>query len=457
MQNSQLPAKWFKPFAADDGAKVEIPVTTADPTRASQSLGFPPLTMQPPESGGVPPQGEDFNGAMNQVARIVWWVMAGGALPFDAAFAGNANINGYPAGARVVASDYSGVWLSTVENNTVNPDTTGTGWAPGPFYGVTAITGLTNANVTLTPLQAAKPRITLAGTLTGNIQIIVPTWTRDYEFVNSTTGAFTITAKTAAGAGVVIPQNSAPTPVTGDGTNIIAVAPNIALATSATQAARFDQTSGRLLNVQIFSTVGSFTYTPTAGTTSVVSEAQGGGGGGGGTAATGAGQLAVAAGGNGGAYGKSRITSGFSGVTVTVGAGGTGGAVGAAGGSGGASSFGALITAPGGAGGGAGVAAAPPGGTVPPTNSAVASGASIFNASSQTGQLGISLSASFALSGAGGGSPFGAGPSGTQSPGGGGVAGNFGCGGAGALSGASASGNGGGTGAKGVVVIWEYA
>lgn len=455
MQNSQLPAKWFKPFAADDGAKVEIPVTTADPTRASQSLGFPPLTMQPPESGGVPPQGEDFNGAMNQVARIVWWVMAGGALPFDAAFAGNANINGYPAGARVVASDYSGVWLSTVENNTVNPDTVGTGWAPGPFYGVTAITGLTNANVTLTPLQAAKPRITLAGTLTGNIQIIVPTWTRDYEFVNSTTGAFTITAKTAAGAGVVIPQNSAPTPVYGDGTNVVQVSPNTAVGTGA-QTARVDQMTGRLLAVRLFDTVGAATYTPTAGTVSVVVEGVGGGGGGGGSAATSAAQLAAGSGGNGGAYAKARFTSAFSGVTITIGAGGTAGAVGGNGGAGGASSFGALLTGPGGAGGVGGGALAPPGMTPAPINSAVGTGGNIFTASSMAALAGMLLSMSYGLSGTGGGSLFGAGPSGSGAPGGGGVAGNYGCGGAGALSGASSGGNGGGAGAKGAVIVWEY-
>ncbi|WP_436632525.1 hypothetical protein, partial [Lactobacillus acidophilus] len=77
------PAKFLVPFAQNDSSRVELPVTTSDATRASQSLGFPPATMQPPEAGGVPPQGEDFNGALNQIARIAWWMMLGGRFSFD--------------------------------------------------------------------------------------------------------------------------------------------------------------------------------------------------------------------------------------------------------------------------------------------------------------------------------------------------------------------------------------
>lgn len=228
MQNSQLPAKWFKPFAADDANKVEIPVTTPDPTRASQSAGFPPLTMQPPESGGVPPQGEDFNGAMNQVARFVWWALAGGALPFDGTWAANANIGGYPQGAQVAAADLLGSWLSTADNNTNNPDTVGTGWVPGYAYGSTALTGLASSNVTLTPAQAAKSTITLAGTLTANVQVILPPWLKSWAIVNNCTGAFTVTCKTAAGAGVVISQGGGSQVVWGDGVNLLALGGNSA-------------------------------------------------------------------------------------------------------------------------------------------------------------------------------------------------------------------------------------
>ena len=126
--------------------------------------------------------------------------------------------------------------------------------------------------------------------------------------------------------------------------------------------------SGRLLNIQYFTTAGTATYTPTTGTNSVIVEVVGGGGGGAGGGSSGAsggnggtssfGALVSATGGGGGSsigfvsnggsgssgdlnvtggnatggagagagYSRKKITSAFSGVTVTVGAGGTGGA-----------------------------------------------------------------------------------------------------------------------------------
>lgn len=93
-------------------------------------------------------------------------------------------------------------------------------------------------------------------------------------------------------------------------------------------------TTGRLINVQRFASSGN--YIATAGTTSVVVEVVGGGGGGGGCQATASSQVAVSGGGGGGGYALSRLTSGFSGTTVTIGAGGAGGVAGASSGSQGA-------------------------------------------------------------------------------------------------------------------------
>lgn len=224
MQIANIPLKFYVPFAQNDSSRVEIPITTTDATRASQSLGFPPLTMQPPESGGVPPQGEDFNGAMNQIARIAWWLMAGGPFIYDATFSSNSNINGYPQGARVATSDYLGAWLSTVDNNQNNPDTTGTNWVPGYSYGQTTV-ALSNTNVTLTPLQATKRTLVFTGTLTGNVVVTVPAWVYAWTVINSTTGAFTVTVTTAGGSGAVVPQGGS-TALRGDGTNVNFDIPN---------------------------------------------------------------------------------------------------------------------------------------------------------------------------------------------------------------------------------------
>jgi len=232
-------------------------------------------------------------------------------------------------------------------------------------------------------------------------------------------------------------------------------AQQVAPATQSNHAMQLGQATGRLLNIRVITASG--TYTPTAGTNSVVVEVQGGGGGGGGSSATGAGQLAAGSGGNSGSYGKSRLTSGFSGVTVTVGAAGSAGAVGGAGGTGGTSSFGALISAPGGTGGAASGAITPPSLQSTGSNSAAATSGNLFNASTGEGQPALMLSTGAALSGAGANTLFGNGPSGTNLAGVGGTATNYGCGGAGALTGPSASGFAGGAGAQGVVVVWEYA
>lgn len=265
--SANIPAKWYVPFANGDSARVEIPVTTADPERASQTLGFPPLTMQPPEVGGVPPQGEDFNGAMNQIARVAWWVLNAGAWTYDASFATQANINGYPNGAKLRSADLRGDWLSTGDDNTVNPDTTLGNWVPAFQYGVTALTGLTGGTVTPTPAQAAKATITLAGTLTSALTVVLPTWLKDWVIVNNTTGAFVTIVKTAAGSGVTIPQNGHPTRVSGDGTNIAQAAANVASATTSTDAVQFGQISGVVgssRNVRMSVTAASATATLTA-------------------------------------------------------------------------------------------------------------------------------------------------------------------------------------------------
>lgn len=239
-----IPLKWYVPFATGDASRVEIPVTSSDATRASQTLGFPPLTMQPPAVGGVPPQGEDFNGAMNQIARVAWWVLNGGGWPYDAAFATNASIGGYPNGAVLQSADFLGQWISTADNNQNNPDTSGTNWVPGFQYGATSLTGQTGGTVTLTPLQAAKRGITIAGALTSALVVIMPTWVKDWSITNNTTGAFTVITKTAAGNGVTIPQNGSPTLVAGDGTNINQSPQNIAPATGPTHSVPMSQVAG---------------------------------------------------------------------------------------------------------------------------------------------------------------------------------------------------------------------
>lgn len=237
MQAIQTPTLIPLAFAAG-GAFNTIPEASqigTNPGGASLVDGFPPLTRTPIAAGGIPPSGLDMNGILNLITQSTRWAHAGGRYAYSAAFAGDTNVGGYPSGAMLMSADGQGTWLSLADNNSDNPDTgPGTKWAPSQAYGFSAISGLTNTNVTLTPAQAMKSRIVLTGALTGNVQVILPTWTREWTVVNNTTGAFSITAKTASGTGVVIPAG--PSRVVGDGTNITQPAESIAGATLASHA-----------------------------------------------------------------------------------------------------------------------------------------------------------------------------------------------------------------------------
>jgi hypothetical protein len=78
-------------------------------------------------------------------------------------------------------------------------------------------------SVTLDPiLEANYPIINLTGALTANINLIVPTATGKWIIANNTTGAFSVTVKTAAGTGAVATQGTA-NQYYCDGTNVYSV------------------------------------------------------------------------------------------------------------------------------------------------------------------------------------------------------------------------------------------
>lgn len=64
------------------------------------------------------------------------------------------------------------------------------------------------ADVTLTALEQRCHQLILTGALTGNINVIVDTTKWGWEIYNNTSGSFSLTVKTAAGTGVVVPQGT---------------------------------------------------------------------------------------------------------------------------------------------------------------------------------------------------------------------------------------------------------
>jgi hypothetical protein len=213
-------------------------------------------------------------------------------------------------------------------------------------------------------------------------------------------------------------------------------------------------TAGGLIGIQTFTTSG--TYTPSAGTSSVVVELVGGGGAGGGTAATSGSQGAAGGGGSAAAYARARFTTGFAGVAVTVGAGGAAtSAASSRGNAGSASSFGSLVTAPGGLGGYVGFATAPGvivGGS---EAGAFATGGNLLNTAGNAGDPAFVIGTGAVVGGNGGPSAFGGGgTAGGNGPGANGAAPGAGGGGASAIF--SSPGRNSGAGANGIVIVYEY-
>lgn len=77
-----------------------------------------------------------------------------------------------------------------------------------------------SSNVTLSSAQAANDVQEYTGILTGNISVIVPTAVSRWWVYNNTTGAFTLTVKTAAGTGIAVTQGTRLI-LHCDGTNVV--------------------------------------------------------------------------------------------------------------------------------------------------------------------------------------------------------------------------------------------
>lgn len=82
------------------------------------------------------------------------------------------------------------------------------------------------ADVTLTAAEAFNTILEFTGVLTGNINVIVPTTVRQWTIFNATTGAFTLTVKTAAGTGTTVGSGKRCI-LYSDGTNVVRVTADV--------------------------------------------------------------------------------------------------------------------------------------------------------------------------------------------------------------------------------------
>ena len=177
------PTQVATPFA-NSGLKNSIPQSATGSNLASLEEGFPAVTMTAVADGGTPPQGQDFNGILNQVTSQLRYAQAGGLYPYDSTFC--TAIGGYPLGAVLMSADGSKLWQNQVAGNTNNPDSDDTNWTE--LCTVDALTaGLATKQGTLTfdstPIADSSNPVTSdgiadaldgkldtsGGTLTGNL------------------------------------------------------------------------------------------------------------------------------------------------------------------------------------------------------------------------------------------------------------------------------------------------
>ena len=131
MQISNIPVKFPIPWGNSAGSGYIRTIPTASQIgiqggAASLTDGYPPLCMLLEAAGGIPPFGQDQNGILKQITQWNQWQQAGGPVAYDSAF--STAIGGYPKGCVLSSATLGGFWLSTVDNNTSNPDTGGANW-----------------------------------------------------------------------------------------------------------------------------------------------------------------------------------------------------------------------------------------------------------------------------------------------------------------------------------------
>lgn len=118
---------FVKQAFANNGVKNTIPDTTLNAGYASYNDGFPAITMQPKESGGLPPRGQDMNGILNELSQFNQYQQMGGTYSLD----NNILTNGGYAKNSIVFQD-DGIYRSLVDNNTDdfvnNPYAIGSTW-----------------------------------------------------------------------------------------------------------------------------------------------------------------------------------------------------------------------------------------------------------------------------------------------------------------------------------------
>ncbi|WP_312766077.1 gp53-like domain-containing protein [Enterobacter soli] len=138
MNRTDAPKKQPVVFGTN-GQRENLPDTTpAGDNTASYDAGFPAVTMILKSAGGLPPKGQDMNQILYELSAIGRWLSAGALNSYDATF--SSAVGGYPKASVLVGDDGSSIYISTVDANANNPNSTPTGWLS--LAKITSIAGL---------------------------------------------------------------------------------------------------------------------------------------------------------------------------------------------------------------------------------------------------------------------------------------------------------------------------
>lgn len=167
VQPTPIYAAWCSGAGGTKGLINAIPAGASSPS-ASLADGFPLITMT--YSGGQPPKGSDMNGILNWITQYCVWAGGGGQFPFDATYA---TAPGYAVGAVVQLTGGLSSYVNLAANNTNNPNSVLTNWAPwagAVKVNVADLNGTTSAlGAALVAYNSAVASSYPAGTVGANI------------------------------------------------------------------------------------------------------------------------------------------------------------------------------------------------------------------------------------------------------------------------------------------------
>lgn len=203
---------------------------------ALAGLGIKAISTTLNQSMPVTDLNSNYTPSSSDRAKVIKWTGGAGTitLPLASAVGNDWFLNFRNSGSGTLTINRSGsdtingatsFALATEESMILICDgtsffTLGYGRSVASTFTLLGINVAGTGNYTLSTAEQNKVGYLFTGVLTGNRSIIVPNSVAQYWIDNETSGAFTLTVKTAAGTGIVVPQSNRYI-LYCDGTNVV--------------------------------------------------------------------------------------------------------------------------------------------------------------------------------------------------------------------------------------------